>query len=162
MPQFNLPDDLTAEEKLAPIDFATDDSRVRLLNQLYGKHGPVGLVEPQPPGPVAVVVVCVFLVRTCVRHDVVCSPRRMSLETFTRAAPLSRACGTTTVAPTNSEEAEGAGRGETTGQRGTGDVSRAQRPSVDVIPPSRDRSSTTGVRQHRVCRALVLSGVVRA
>ena len=34
---FNLPDDLTAEEKLAPIDFATDDSRVRLLNQLYAK-----------------------------------------------------------------------------------------------------------------------------
>jgi len=34
---FDLPDDLTEEEKLAPIEFGLDDSRVRLLNSLYAR-----------------------------------------------------------------------------------------------------------------------------
>lgn len=34
---FNLPDDLTEEEKVAPIEFGTEDSRVRMLNSLYAR-----------------------------------------------------------------------------------------------------------------------------
>eukprot|EP01047_Picozoa_sp_COSAG01_P059741 COSAG01_NODE_7218_length_3301_cov_3.263273_1_plen_524_part_10 len=34
---FNLPDDLTEEEKVAPIEFGTEDARVRMLNSLYAR-----------------------------------------------------------------------------------------------------------------------------
>lgn len=34
---FNLPDDLTEEEKVAPIEFGMEDSRVRMLNSLYAR-----------------------------------------------------------------------------------------------------------------------------
>ncbi|MED6134035.1 SKP1-like protein 21, variant 3 [Stylosanthes scabra] len=34
---FNLPDDLTEEEKLEPLNNTTDDPRIRLLNRLYAK-----------------------------------------------------------------------------------------------------------------------------
>ncbi|XP_076913384.1 SKP1-like protein 20 [Bidens hawaiensis] len=34
---FHIADDLTVEEKLEPIKFKTDDSRVRLLNRLYAR-----------------------------------------------------------------------------------------------------------------------------
>lgn len=34
---FNLPDDLTEEEKLEPVPFGTDEPRIRLLNRLYAK-----------------------------------------------------------------------------------------------------------------------------
>lgn len=34
---FNLPDDLTEEEKLEPIKNVGEDARIRLLNRLYAK-----------------------------------------------------------------------------------------------------------------------------
>ncbi len=34
---FNLPDDLTEEEKLEPVRNLVDDPRLRLLNRLYAK-----------------------------------------------------------------------------------------------------------------------------
>jgi hypothetical protein len=34
---FNLPDDLTEEEKLEPIKACLDDPRIRLLNRLYAR-----------------------------------------------------------------------------------------------------------------------------
>jgi hypothetical protein len=34
---FNLPDDLTEEEKLQPVKNLVDDPRIRLLNRLYAK-----------------------------------------------------------------------------------------------------------------------------
>lgn len=43
---FNLPDDLTEEEKLEPIKNVGEDARIRLLNRLYAKKRQVG----GPPG----------------------------------------------------------------------------------------------------------------
>lgn len=34
---FHLPDDLTEEEKLEPLNNVTDDPRIRLLNRLYAR-----------------------------------------------------------------------------------------------------------------------------
>ena len=39
---FNLPDDLTEEEKLEPIRNVGEDARIRLLNRLYAKKRQVG------------------------------------------------------------------------------------------------------------------------
>ena len=40
---FNLPDDLTEEEKLEPIRACLDDPRIRLLNRLYARKRKVSL-----------------------------------------------------------------------------------------------------------------------
>jgi hypothetical protein len=40
---FNLPDDLTEEEKLEPIRNVGEDARIRLLNRLYAKKRQVGV-----------------------------------------------------------------------------------------------------------------------
>ncbi len=43
--QFQLPDDLTEEEKLEPVRNFGDDPKIRLLNRLYEKKRRVRLVS---------------------------------------------------------------------------------------------------------------------
>lgn len=49
---FNLPDDLTEEEKLEPVKNLIDDPRIRLLNRLYAKKRKVcmGCMSRAPCG----------------------------------------------------------------------------------------------------------------
>jgi hypothetical protein len=64
---FNLPDDLSEEQKLEPVRNSSSDPRLRLLNRLYAKKRKVG-------GRLEVVeVLLLLLLLLCVQCSCVCA-----------------------------------------------------------------------------------------